>query len=201
MISLFIKNKRFMEYDELVSPYGKFFTVDIGITSVNPNDIIGLSIPQKELEKDTTLKRLRSYIKKKGWINKHPHSIHLIRLPNLKYTVGNKGNRRSYLANECKLNSILAYVSVLIPEKMLVEDMYRLKKLFADQKKFAAKARQIRNWLEINGKSEYEGINYKEENDLLQSLCYRENQIVKEINSILMRVAIKNDLINERELM
>ncbi|PAD89145.1 hypothetical protein CHH55_03315 [Niallia circulans] len=121
MIKLF--RKRWMLFDQVVKPYKPYVTVDYGVISVSPNDIIGLSTPVNQVKNSDKIKDLRNSLEQKGWHDECPADLHLYRLPNGKYTVASDGNHRTYLANQLEIPKIKALVSLLIPEGYIPENI------------------------------------------------------------------------------
>ncbi|UQZ73218.1 hypothetical protein C2I17_00815 [Niallia circulans] len=121
MIKLF--RKRWMLFDQIVKTYKPFVTVDYGVISVSPNDIIGLSTPVNQVKNSDKMKELRNSLEQKGWHDECPVDLHLYRLPNGKYTVATDGNHRTYLANQLEIPKIKAMVSLLIPETYIPENI------------------------------------------------------------------------------
>lgn len=92
-----------------------FISIELGIQTVNPLDIIGLS-RQLDGEKLSTLRRK---IEEHGWQNIEPHGISLIRLPDQSYIVNAGGNHRAFLCNEFGIDNIQAQVTAFIPKNKL----------------------------------------------------------------------------------
>ena len=122
MLKLF--KKRWILFDDAVRPYKPYVTVDYGITSVSPRDIIGLSNPLKEIKNDEKLIALRKTVEARGWNDEaSDDNLHLIRLPDGKYTVAGEGNHLSYLSDQLNIPKIKAHVTILIPEVYIPENM------------------------------------------------------------------------------
>ncbi|MBU9721346.1 MULTISPECIES: hypothetical protein [Bacillaceae] len=191
MYKLFNK-QRYNKQSDLVKKYGNYFTVDVGIQEINPKDITGLSLPEKIIKKDNKMKALRKSVLEIGWLDKFPQTLCLERLPTGKYTVSSGGNHRSYLANELGLERIEAFISIIVPENMLIKGMGEIEELFEEQTLVSKEAKKIGDWLNSKG---IHAENYKKENELFDSLCNREREIFKEIDDIVYKVAKENNLI------
>ncbi len=121
MLKLF--KKRWILFDQAVSPYKPYITVDYGVTSVSPRDIIGLSHTPKEIKNDEKLIELRKSVEAKGWDDELHADLHLVRLPNGKYAAAGEGNHLSYLSDQLDIPKINAHVSILIPEEYIPENI------------------------------------------------------------------------------
>jgi len=112
-----------MLFDQAVKPYKPYVTVDYGIISVSPEDIVGLTLPVSKVKNGEKLKELRHSVKRLGWKDDCPADIHLLRLPNGKYTVASDENHRILLSNQMDIPKIKAMVSLLIPESYIPENI------------------------------------------------------------------------------
>ena len=121
MLKLF--KKRWILFDQAVSPYKPYVTVDYGVTSVSPRDIIGLSHTPKEIKNDEKLIELRKSVEAKGWDDDLHADLHLVRLPNGKYAAAGEANHLSYLSDQLDIPKINAHVSILIPEEYIPENI------------------------------------------------------------------------------
>lgn len=119
-----IFKKRWILFDQAVSPYKPYVTVDYGVTSVSPRDIIGLSHTPKEIKNDEKMIELRKSVEAQGWDDdKLIADLPLIRLPNGKYTAIGDGNHLSYLSDQLDIPKVNAFVSILIPEEYIPENI------------------------------------------------------------------------------
>jgi len=132
--------KRWIPFDQAVRTYKPYLTVKYGVTSVSPKDIVALSSSPKKMKTEEKFIELRKSIETRGWKDNSPEELQLYRLPNGKYVVANEGNHLSYLSNEFNLSKIQAFVSILIPEEYIPENIKSQLEHFA-KKEYLSKQR------------------------------------------------------------
>lgn len=151
MLSVF-RRKRWISFERAIKPYDNFFSVDYGISWVNPQDIIGLSLNPRKVKNGEKTKQLRDSVALNGWTNQSPFTLHLYRLPNGKFTVGNGGNHRAYLSNKLKIPRIRALVTIVIPANLISEEQRSQLEDFAlKEREFDLKAKEVNDFLITKG--------------------------------------------------
>lgn len=185
MIKLF--KKRWILFDQAVRPYKPYVTVDLGITSISPKDIIALNSPSKTIKKDDKLTELRKSVEIKGWNDKDPADLHLFRLPNGKYTVATGGNRRSYLSNQLDIPKIKALVTILIPEQYITENIKSQIEYYSNKEEMYKKeALELDKFLQKQG---FKRKNYHKEEKLYNDYCKLSEDMSKKRDAILLSLA------------
>ena len=111
--------KRWRSSNKVLKRYEPYHIVDFGLSWIKPHDICALSLPLKNVRCDEKLQRLKSSVIAIGWNDQYPSDLHLYRLPNGLFVVGSGGNHRAYLANKLSISIIQAYVSIMIPDKLI----------------------------------------------------------------------------------
>ncbi|WP_029517957.1 hypothetical protein [Paenibacillus polymyxa] len=95
---------------------GNYISVELGVLTVNPAKIIGLS---RKLE-DEDLKYLRQKIKNEGWRDIEPRGIGLILIPQEdKFIVYYGGNHRAIICNELNITEIKAHITAYIDKRKM----------------------------------------------------------------------------------
>lgn len=185
MLKLF--KKRWVLFDQAVRPYKPYVTVDLGITSISPKDIIGLTFPTKKIKNDAKLTDLRKSIELKGWNDRSPADLHLFLLPNGKYTVATGGNYRSYLSNQLEIPKIKAMVSILIPEKYITDNIKSQLENYTDKEEMYKKeALELHNFLQKQGIRQK---NYLKEEKLYSNYCKLAEEMEHKRNNLLLALA------------
>ncbi|GKU80789.1 hypothetical protein [Niallia sp. NCCP-28] len=185
MLKLF--KKRWVLFDQAVRPYKPYVTVDLGITSISPKNIIGLTFPTKKIKSDAKLTDLRKSVELKGWNDRSPADLHLFLLPNGKYTVATGGNHRSYLSNKLEIPKIQAMVSILIPEKYMTENIQSQMKYYADKEEvYKKEALDLQKFLEKQGNRRK---NYSKEEKLYSDYCKLAEEMKHKKNNLLLSLA------------
>lgn len=111
-------------YQDLIRAYGNqmedYYLYFHGCPYVYSDEIIGLSyegvLSQEKLD------RLYHSIMQQGYQYERYQDLHLVYLPNKKYTVATGGNHRPYLAKLLGIKRIIGLVDILIPKSILTED-------------------------------------------------------------------------------
>lgn len=107
-------------YDDLVKGYGEYYLYHYGDHTVYVEDIVGLSyegvLSQEKIE------RLYESIKKDGYYFERYADLHLVLLPNKKYSVCTGGNHRPYIAKKFGMKKIKCNAEILIPKNYLSEE-------------------------------------------------------------------------------
>lgn len=110
-------------YRDLVSPYGEamedYYLYSYEYQYVYSDEIIGLThgtvLSQEKLDD------LYDSIMQQGYFYERYEDLHLVYLPNKRYTVCTGGNHRPYLAKLLGIKKIMAYVEILIPKSIITE--------------------------------------------------------------------------------
>lgn len=110
--------KEWLDVEEVYTIYEKTcLSCLIGIKYINPQRIIALSRPYKEIYDDHDMRQLNARIQNEGWRDKDPEGIDVYRTPNGAFFINNGGNHRAILSNELGIKCIQAQVTVLVPYK------------------------------------------------------------------------------------
>lgn len=178
-----MKDKKWLNIDELLTKYPTHECYHLGIQEVDPSKIIGLSRSPKEIAIDAEMSSLKEKVKLNGWNDPAPEGLHLIKFPDFTYSVCNGGNHRAYLANQLHIKLISAYVDVLIPKTSLSSNaLLELKKL---NRQCELKAERLR---------QFQGIPYNEEK---QQLIDELDKLEQQIQFLLKTEALKLGLMFE----
>jgi hypothetical protein len=181
------KKKRWLNFEEAVDRYKPFHTVYYGIIDIHPKDIIGLSLPEKQIKNDHKMLKLRELVSNNGWNDPHPSDLHLYHLPNGKFTVCSGGNHRSFLANELMIPKIKAYVTILIPRKSIDDEIKsKMEYYLFKEEEYEKEAIRISDWL--NEKEIYRD-DYIEEVNLLNDYNNRARKMYDKQKEILLELA------------
>lgn len=197
MAKLFSK-KRWKSSEQLYKRYGVYELYDIGAMWVDTADIIGLSLRPSSIKDDEDMRYLRESVKEKGWKNIHYRTLHLVRLPNGKFTVGSGGNHRTYLSKEIGLERLIAFVSVLVPTKYLTEEDH------ADIEYFTLKYNEYYNLADkknkhLNSKGVFRE-NFVIEEAEFGRACDLADKMLAQRNEVFRRVAMRNGIMKENEI-
>lgn len=168
MLKLFTK-KRWLTTNKAVKMFRPYDVVDLGITWINPKDIIGLLFPVKEIKNDEKIQRLRQLVNSNGWDDKTPSDLHLYFLPNGKFTVATGGNHRSYLSNELNIPKIKAYVTILLPINSIPEVVKsKVEYFWLKESIYEKEATEINKYLQEKG---FRRNKYEHETKLYENYC------------------------------
>ncbi|PKG23832.1 hypothetical protein [Niallia nealsonii] len=195
MLKLF--KKRWVLFDQAVRPYKPYVTVDFGITSISPKNIIGLTFPTREIKNDNKLTDLRKSVELKGWNDKSPADLHLFLLPNGKYTVATGGNHRSYLSNKLEIPKIKAMVTILIPEKYITENIKSQLDYYSNKEDMYKKeALELNKFLQKQGTRRK---NYQKEEKLYNDYCKLAENMNHKRDALLLSLAKFLNLLPKEE--
>jgi hypothetical protein len=188
----FFKKTRWLQFEDVMKDYpdGTYEVCDLGIRTVNSDDIIGLGLLPEEIANDEKMKRLRESVDKNGWKDEHPMDLHLYLTPKGKYTVCSGGNHRPYLANELKIPQIEAIVDVVIPKDKISNDSRnKIEEMRGRYKNVEDEAKNLNKFLVTQGiKRSYE---YKEDDERFRRMCDQLDELHESINNTLIMEAIK----------
>ena len=125
-------------------------------------------------------------------------TLHLVRLPNGKFTVGSGGNHRTYLSKEIGLDRLIAFVSVLVPTKYLTEEDH------ADIEYFILKHNEYYNLADkknkyLNSKGVFRE-NYVIEEAEYDRACDLADNMLAQRNEVFRRVAMSNGIMKENDV-
>jgi hypothetical protein len=186
-----VESNEWLHIDDVLSPFGDSYRIlHAGVSSVNPSDIVALSISVNDVLSSGKLPILAEKIKEKGWQDISPRTLHLVKLPNSKYTVESGGNHRAYYSRKLGLKLIKADVDVLIPNDLISpEFMTTIQKLDDEipilYKKLRSLGRTLRDKDQIVS-----------ENDDYIELESKIDSINQEIQLLLKEEAQKLGLVN-----
>lgn len=196
-MNLFSK-KRWKSSDLLYKRYGVYELYDIGAMWVDTADIIGLSLPPSSIKDDEDMRYLKESVNEKGWKNIHYRTLHLIRLPNGKFTVGSGGNHRTYLSKEIGLERLIAFVSVLVPIKYLIEEDQANMEYFTMKHSEYYKLADNKNKY-LNSKGVFRE-NYVIEEAEYDKLCDLADKMLVQRQEVFRRVAMRNGIMKENDV-
>jgi len=175
---------KWLMFDEVVEGYSPYRIANLGSRYINPRNIIGFSLSEKEILNSGKLMYLSENVKVQGWKPIHLQDFELILLPNGKFTVGNGGNHRAYLSKQLTLESIPAHIEVLIPQNLMSEStIKKIKELEEEQSIYDKKAYELNMLLISKGSSR---VNYLAEEEELNSLYSRSDLKNITINQLLL---------------
>lgn len=107
-------------YRDIVKKYGDYYLYYYGDHIVYVDDIIGLSY--KGVLSQEKLDILYKSIKENGYYFKLYSDLHLVLMPNGKYSVSSGGNHRPYLAKKLGIKKIMCISEILIPKSLLTDE-------------------------------------------------------------------------------
>lgn len=107
--------------DDLLEEYSPYRIATLGCRYIKPIDIIGFSLSEQKILDSGKLEYLKERVQQNGWQPIHVSDFELILFPNQKYSVGNGGNHRAYLSKLLGIESVLAHIEILIPERKISE--------------------------------------------------------------------------------
>ncbi|WP_060678764.1 hypothetical protein [Virgibacillus halodenitrificans] len=197
MISNLLFKKRWKKSEQLYKQYGVYELYDIGAMWVDTADIIGLSLRPKDIKDDEDMRYLKKSVKERGWENTHRMTLHLVRLPNGKFTVGSGGNHRTYLSREIGFERLKALVSVLIPTKYLMDEDYAKIEYFTlkfhEYNDFAATKNAF-----LNSKGVFR-LYYPLEEAEFDRLCNLADKMLDKRAEVIRNVAIRNGIMKDND--
>ena len=106
-------------YPDIVKEYENYYFYDYGEHTVYVSDIIGLSY--EGVLSQEKLNRLYESIKVNGYYFKRYSDLHLVLMPDGKYSVCSGGNHRPYLAKKLGIKKIKCVIEILIPKNILTK--------------------------------------------------------------------------------
>ncbi|MRS25920.1 hypothetical protein [Bacillus sp. RIT694] len=87
-------------------------TDDIGVQSINPQDIIAINenYDYPDILSDYKMDKLKKSVEENNWTNEQPQGFCLLMLPDGKMIVNGAGNHRAVLAKELSIESVKATI-------------------------------------------------------------------------------------------
>lgn len=183
-------NNDWLYFDDVLRPYGSYRILNVGVSQVNPSDIVALSISVNDVLTSGKLQKLEKKIKENGWKDVSPVDLHLIKMPNSKYTVESGGNHRAYYSRMNGIKLIKAFVDVLIPYEMINPNILsNIEKLDDAYTLLAAENYKLTRKLKATGQNVSENDRY---NELSTSMDKNRD----EIQMLLKEEACRSGLLN-----
>ncbi|WP_339820676.1 hypothetical protein MKZ15_06190 [Paenibacillus sp. FSL R7-0216] len=114
-------SKKWLDSDQEIDRIqnsNNYISVELGIITVDPTEIIGLS---RKLEENDLI-YLRNKIINMGWKDINPRGISLVLRPEGGYVVGSGGNHRAIISNELGIKEITAEVIAYIDKSKMTDE-------------------------------------------------------------------------------
>lgn len=99
------------------SEHPEYLQCDVGIRTINPLKIVGLSRPFDDIADDARMEHLRNQAAVHGWMDQEKDHPHICLLPDMRLVVCQNGNHRTILAREMGLQRMRVHLLVMVPKR------------------------------------------------------------------------------------